>query len=323
MIAPKIIIGSDDEEKNFKVYDVKIVDLNTHIEVRRYDRKMLVKKHDRKVLDPMIVKALADPGFIELNEKENKTTIRRERGSSFMFREDNLQQSFTRLRNLALANKDDFKTFITLTFGDNLTDLTKANRHFNSYITQIRKKFKDLKYIGVPEFQERGAVHYHIMCNLVPGSDLMPLRPHKRLWDKHLKKWLEMDYYDLPHWSYGYSSAFTLDNVDQNFSITGYLAKYFWKSIKELRKGREEGTINDVDLRLFNRIKVLRSRNLITPSVAYADSIDDECYLIEEDLQDHQLIRSAISESKSDYVPSVEISEYKKTKIFDITKFKK
>lgn len=62
--------------------------------------------------------------------------------------------------------------FVTLTFKENVTELTEANReytnflkNFNYHLTKSRNNY--LKYICVPEFQKRGAVHFHsIFFNL-------------------------------------------------------------------------------------------------------------------------------------------------------------
>jgi hypothetical protein len=67
-------------------------------------------------------------------------------------------------------NKDSI--FITLTFNDqnnfNISDLSICNKKFHNFIVKLRILFDDIKYLAVPEFQDknnRGAVHYHLIIN--------------------------------------------------------------------------------------------------------------------------------------------------------------
>ena len=85
-------------------------------------------------------------------------------------REKVLQRARSRVRRLACANPQ-LNKFFTLTFADNVTDLKYANNQFccfikrlNRYLTKMHKD--KVQYIAVVEFQERGAVHYHLLCNL-------------------------------------------------------------------------------------------------------------------------------------------------------------
>ena len=55
---------------------------------------------------------------------------------------------------------------LTLTFKDNITDLQEAWRYFTRFSKRMRYVYGDRwKYICVPEFQERGAVHFHCAVN--------------------------------------------------------------------------------------------------------------------------------------------------------------
>lgn len=70
------------------------------------------------------------------------------------------------LRRLALCNFSNKSTFLTLTFRENMEDLTEANKMFKAFVRKIKKERPDFKYIAVIEFQKRGAIHYHLLCNL-------------------------------------------------------------------------------------------------------------------------------------------------------------
>lgn len=83
----------------------------------------------------------------------------------------NILHSKLGLHRLAKTNIHDFVTFITLTFKNNITDISFANKKFKTWVTRIREIKKDFKYIYVSEFQKRGAVHYHLITNLSIKED--------------------------------------------------------------------------------------------------------------------------------------------------------
>lgn len=180
-------------------------------------------------------------------EKEKEVTEKVTQYSSIR-RTKNLLMDYVR------SNKKEWHSFVTLTFKENKTDLTSANRCFNSWCSSVRRKFKDFKYLAVPEFQKRGAVHYHVFTNLIPGSDLVPLQDGKK------------NMYDVKFWNYGFSSVFNLDCTDENFRADLYLTKYFTKDFERAL--------------MFGRRKVLASSNLKKPSIDYS-------YLDDEQIKNH------------------------------------
>lgn len=63
--------------------------------------------------------------------------------------------------------------FLTVTFKDNVQDLDFANHQFNLFIKRFNyqilgSKKSVLKFSVVVEFQERGAIHYHVVLYNVP-----------------------------------------------------------------------------------------------------------------------------------------------------------
>ena len=80
------------------------------------------------------------------------------------------------IRRLACCNfNNKYDKFLTLTFADNMTDIQECNVLFKAFIRKLKSKYnKDLKYLAVIEFQQRGAVHYHVLLNI-------PYIPHKEL----------------------------------------------------------------------------------------------------------------------------------------------
>ena len=156
-------------------------------------------------------------------------------------RVDNLSRSRKLVIDLAYENQKLWKSFLTLTFAENVMDIDFANKCFNSWLTLIRRYFPDFAYLCVPEFQKRGAVHYHLLSNLEVGGVLLPVQNAKK------------NMYDVKYWSYGFTSAFDLKLADDRFNVSLYVCKYLYK---------------DIDDRLFSRKKVMHSRNLQLPKVA-------------------------------------------------------
>lgn len=85
-------------------------------------------------------------------------------------REKVMYRARSRVRRLANANPQ-LNKFFTLTFKENLTDLKYTNNEYKKFVLRLNRFCKNqgygkLEYIAVVEFQKRGAIHYHILCNL-------------------------------------------------------------------------------------------------------------------------------------------------------------
>lgn len=82
------------------------------------------------------------------------------------------------VRRIANANPEMNK-FLTLTFSENVSSLQTANYEFKKFRERLEYHTgKKLKYIAVPEFQKRGAVHYHLLIDY----------PYVA-WNKYVKVW--------------------------------------------------------------------------------------------------------------------------------------
>lgn len=83
------------------------------------------------------------------------------------------------VRRLACCNfNSEYDKFFTLTFKDNKTDVKECNYIFMKFIQRLKYKFtKDIKYLAVLEFQNRGAVHYHVLSDIpyIPQEELQEL----------------------------------------------------------------------------------------------------------------------------------------------------
>lgn len=225
---------------------------NGYIEIKDYKKPVIKLKKGYENIDNEKYTKGRQSSMLINNKKENKKV-----------ESSSLSRSVTILRDYANANEKEWLTFITLTFKENITDINLANKKFNHFTKCMKRKYPDFKYLGVPEFQKRGAVHYHLLTNLVKGSDLLPLQENTD------------DKYDVKYWNYGFSSVFDLKETDDNFNVVAYICKYFYK---------------DFDNRLFGRTKVLKSNNLKKPLVLEFEQNDNEFNLAKSFIESNDLV---------------------------------
>lgn len=203
-------------------YDGKVVRSGDVIEVYRYE------------------KGVFKGGINERGRAGNGSISEEEKGRN---REIVLMRARRDLRRIINANVNQWgddvtSKFVTLTFRDNVDDLDKANYEFRQFIKRLNykvygKKCSNLKYSVVVEFQERGAVHYHVI------------------------------FYNLPYtksdvieevWGNGFIKINKIDNID---NVGAYICKYLTKS-------------ND-DCRLRGRKSYFNSRGLKKPMEVFLD----------------------------------------------------
>lgn len=151
-------------------------------------------------------------------------------------------------QRIAKTNRKEWESFITLTFADNVTDIAEANKMFNAWRTNIKKLKPNFKYLAVPEFQKRGAVHYHILSNLgLEDKDI--------ILEQQIKKGKAVkftDLYDVKYWSKGFARVDFIKNDYKK--IYSYICKYMTK---------------DIDNKLFGKKRYFYSQNLDRPFETY------------------------------------------------------
>lgn len=148
-------------------------------------------------------------------------------------RSDSISRARERLYDLVQANLNtnhQMTTFITLTFKENITDISLANTYFKAFIRRLNNYFAfKVKYISVVEFQKRGAVHYHVLFFNLPFFNIH-------------------EFEEL--WGHGYTNVQALHNID---NVAAYVAKYLSKET--------------FDSRLVGQKVYFSSRNLLRPVI--------------------------------------------------------
>lgn len=189
-------------------YDLKVVVSDKQVEVYKY-KKNIWKEYKRIKHDDKESKQL------DLFEQINNKKLRAK---------SSINRTRTEIRRLINSNPE-LNKFLTLTFAKNITDLKQTNYIFNQFIKRIAYKHPDFRYVAVFEFQKRGAVHYHLLCNL-------PYTNSKKL---------------ESIWKQGFIKIKKTNNIN---NIGAYMSKYLGKEIDE---------------RTFGKKKFFRSQNLNEP----------------------------------------------------------
>lgn len=141
-------------------------------------------------------------------------------------RKDSVRRARQEVRRIVNANVGAYgeqltAKFITLTFGDNVTDLDKANYELKKFIQRLNylvfgTKVANLRYTAVPEFQKRGAVHYHVVIYNLP--------------------YIKADVIEKV-WGNGFIKINKIDDVD---NVGAYICKYMVKDLDDERlRGRK------------------------------------------------------------------------------------
>lgn len=187
-------------------------------------------------------------------------------------RERSMMRAKAKLRRLVNANAYQWlgitgrplrPLFLTLTFIDNIEDLKAANYELTKFIQRLNYEITGLKkpfckYLGVPEFQQRGAVHYHLILFNIPFMD--------NVYDVLKKLWP--------------AGMFNLRSVDNVKNVGNYISAY-------MTKGK-------VDTRLIGKKAYTTSRGLKKPEEEWdaekikeqIDSLPENTERFEKDYQD-------------------------------------
>lgn len=231
------------------LFDVKIVKCGDYIHVYQFSntRSKVNKRDEDKKIN---IKKIDTDNLTKVSSSDRVEEVK-----SILLA--NAIRSNLNCQRIAKTNRDIWETFITLTFKENLTDIVQANKIFNAWVSNVRKLKKDFKYIAVPEFQKRGAVHYHVLSNLGrEDTNIIYLQKERVGKAKDLTT-----IYDVKYWTKGFARV---DFIKSDYKkIYGYICKYMTK---------------DIDNKLFGKHRYFNSQNLVKPQTEYLDLTKKEDY---------------------------------------------
>lgn len=122
------------------------------------------------------------------------------------------QRARNKIRRLINANFTEDSLFITLTYAENMKDVDQGSYDLKKFLQKMKRKQKDFQYVAVVEFQKRGAVHYHMLCNYrIEYSTHAELQAHERALGKA--------------WGHGFVDI----GYKKNDNAGAYLIKYMTK----------------------------------------------------------------------------------------------
>lgn len=157
----------------------------------------------------------------EINHKGRNGTGRNGKGNTN--KEKNRRETLNKARNniIRLVNcNPDLTTFISLTYKENMQDITFSKKHLNKLFKELQRDFEEFKYLYVLEYQQRGAIHYHLLCNMpiyIETAKSKELKPK-------LQKILENQFHEQ-YWSYGWVDIRDLKQ-EGNSNVGLYVSVY-------------------------------------------------------------------------------------------------
>jgi len=166
----------------------------------------------------------------------------------FEKRKDNAKRARMAFTRLVKANIDGTSKplLITLTYAENLTDLRQGYKDFRSFIKSLRYKYgQEFSYIAVPEFQRRGAVHFHALFWSLPDSVFTQQRITRvvdRIWAK---------------------GFVYMKQTDGSPKLSTYLAKYMSKSYLDSRLTNQKCYVSSMNIKRPIIQEIMTSINYI------------------------------------------------------------
>jgi hypothetical protein len=113
---------------------------------------------------------------------------------------------------------------LTLTYRDNVTDLNLAYNHLAKFEKYCRRYWREFPFVAVPEFQKRGAVHFHIALNRFYHVGILRAFWHKAIGSKDGNIHI---------------TSPTTGGQWNRVKIARYMAKYMAKAVDQQEIGRK------------------------------------------------------------------------------------
>lgn len=227
-LLDNIVISNEREIFNSRI---KIVVSGKIVEAYEYEYPVwLSGSFMRQPLPEHMTKSKARRDDISDEERSLRTE---------QYQQRRVSRAKTRMRRLIQSNFDQAGKFLTLTFRDtdkfDINSLSDCNKRKTYFLTQLRKSYPDVKFVAVPEFQKRGAVHYHLILDLpyVPIDELRVM------------------------WQYGFVR---INKIYNPAKVGSYIAKYLAKNVEDPRFKKH---------RCFSS-----SKNLDQPKVHYGNHLN-------------------------------------------------
>lgn len=272
-------------------YNIKVIDMGDFKQIYIYDDTKY--KSNKVVFDDSDL--IKKSKFVDFDKWQEEQLNKSKKEKKKIIENKNITRTRINIQRLVKANINNCNTWITLTFDINknkdidITDVEQANKKLNIWKTYIKKLKNDFLYIGIIEFQKRGAIHYHFLTNINYNSiDL--LSQEIKIYNKKTGWQIGKQ---VKGWKYGYSLAKNL----QDINVVGYLDKYMTKE--------------KIDARLFNKKRYFHSLNVRKPTESFLEiGTEKEILLFLQSLNDMSVCYDKVYNDK--FGNDVKFIEYSK-----------
>lgn len=156
-----------------------------------------------------------------------------------------LRMAREKVITLSNSNMSSKTLFVTLTFKENEQNIGYANRELSKFIQRLstlrngRGGKQSVPYLGVIEFQERGAIHYHMLLfNLGTISDFTH--------DGSIEKRHEVNKRMAELWGHGFCKV---EQVNAINNVGAYLVKYMLEDMDDARLQGKKSYFHSRDLK--------------------------------------------------------------------------
>lgn len=224
-----------DKANHCFVYNTKIIETPTTKEVYFYENP--IYSHSNSDTKTSITESSRRKTFDEMSAHRQYDSLKR--------KQKHYEQTRWEIARIVDCNFDSKTKFLTLTFKENLQDITITNKEFKYFIQRLnyciyQTKTQLLKYIATWEKQKRGAIHYHVIFFDFPYVAKEKLQ-------------------DL--WTHGFIKINRID-VDSKENRGRYLSKYFGKDL-ELKEHKKKAFFKSQNLKMPTEQKLMLTGDIL------------------------------------------------------------
>lgn len=194
---------------------------------------------------------------------------------AYLSEQSSLRRTKNTVYDIARSNENGWEWFLTLTFNPDKVDsynYEKVCKKLSNYLHHIRRKDKDMIWLGVPERHKSGRYHFHFLIGNCPNLEQTFVDSGHRTKSGSI-------IYNVGSYRLGFTTVTRIENKERCVS---YICKYLTKDLYEHTKNKKRYWV---------------SKNVLRPDIEKL-SLDLEMYDFEADCEYHKHIE----------VPSIEQS---------------
>ena len=201
-------------DKVQRIYTMKTIESGKRLEVFKYSYPITEGRESNN--------KEGRRGKQELSDEEKKFNREQKRKQTLYIARNNIIR-------LISANEDELKSFITLTYKENMQDIKQSRKDLDIFFKRLRRKYRNLKYIWVMEYQLRGAIHFHILANIPIEINTAKPKEKKSMEQKQFENEFRNKF-----WQHGFIDARNIGEEKDIRNVGKYIACYLVQDILDL-----------------------------------------------------------------------------------------